>query len=1531
MQQFLLLFRKNILIWKRNKSWTIFEIIIPCILMMIYWGIFMGEPSRERYWNDYYSNSQTSYEFQVRGNIQDIQFQDRCKMDVKFAYSSAVECENETKKIMNIFVENFKNSNVNFNLLHLNSEDEIEKNVQTIYSYGSCSFNYATIGVYFDEINFDEQILKYRIIYKSYNQKWLLKKQTISLFAWQEKERTKYEEMGFLSFQHAIESTFINIIKNTNISSQFPINFQAFPEIEIFRSKNTKHLMFIPFVLAVIIFTNVVHITREVSAENEHLKGYLMTLGLSNFNFYMTHILSGILKSVFLYLITTLPFFVNGYISINNFFALSNVIFLYCISAITFGAFIASFFSTSDSAVKASITIWAILFGLFALFKPENHQEIFDCYIYALNPTGAFALSLDILTELIVDRKNLTFFNIFSESSSRFTLGNAISMLVFDIILMFGISLLADDYRRSNDDSFKEYFKSIFAKYRSEGVKSVRMTELQASEVLLEESNEYRNNDIENGIFVNNLVKIWGTTGEKAINGLSFEAKKGEVTILFGRNADGKSTTFHCISGMIPPTEGKIMISGRESNTNIGLCPQYNPIFDQLTVEEHLWFINGLKGNKDDCKFQAEMRRLLENVNLIDKKHKFSSNLSGGMKRKLCVCMALIGSSEVVLLDEPTAGLDPGARKDVQDLLETEKQNRTILLTTHYMDEAERLGDWILIMARGKLVISGSPKFLKKKYGIGYLLTVVLDDAINNNRDAICAVLKELCQFYTPEAQIGNTHGKQIEIILPEKCKSSFPILFRALEAIQRKEFTSEIFFILPNQLKDQLSILQITDYGLSLNKLEQVILTISEKLGTDATDGILNQNHEVKIHEKLESNIIEKSYNLQEFSPAAVVWKNNKNSMSEHLSNINKIVDKFSGFHNNYYDKSETLKNITVKFIGKIPHLLFGFTENTTLFNYRNQHTLWGGFDNQKIPTIECQINMHLGENPRHYGVRDVSENVLTGFFIVIFSLVTSSFVLFLVEEKVSKFAHQQLLTGISPITMYGAAIIFDFLVFSAICSIFLIFFYFFDYHMNYQLATIIQLWFLYFTSNVPFIYIISQYFKSPSKARIFIVIWQIFVSGSLVFFRVLALKSFGYPGYSVYIRPLFLSVQFIISVLFPVFSFGNAMIVGPMTQTRDPQFNDLWMFIDAMLLSSVLSSIAFLFLQLKSVQKYLSNNYSSWKYGQESRKYGQSSDFELSDAVVQERQKAVNANSSYSLVARNLTKKFGDFTALDNLSLAVSPNECFGLLGVNGCGKTTTFDILTGYSFATSGKAKIGGKNVTERIGIGYCPQFDSVLLDLTGREILEILAQMHGFINYHQKADIILESIGMQKQSNKLIRYYSGGQKRKISIGIALLSPTNSMIILDEPTAGIDPKARREIWELLIWSRQNRPNSALMLTSHSMDECEALCSRIAVLNHGKLIAIGSSQELKTLYGKSYTMTLSLNDSQNRENIVNLVNDQIPDAIFQTPETNKTLDLVWRIPKNPEDKWSNKFEMVQNLAKQLQVNDYVLSQSSL
>jgi len=200
-----------------------------------------------------------------------------------------------------------------------------------------------------------------------------------------------------------------------------------------------------------------------------------------------------------------------------------------------------------------------------------------------------------------------------------------------------------------------------------------------------------------------------------------------------------------------------------------------------------------------------------------------------------------------------------------------------------------------------------------------------------------------------------------------------------------------------------------------------------------------------------------------------------------------------------------------------------------------------------------------------------------------------------------------------------------------------------------------------------------------------------------------------------------------------------------------------------------------------------------------------------------------------------------------------------------VNGAGKTTTMSILTGDKVSTSGSAFIKGHNVLDTTirnkFIGYCPQFDPLLDLMTGRETLTMYAHLKGIRNTMVPGvvDSALKLLGLDPFADVVAKTYSGGNKRKLSLGIALIGDP-SVVLLDEPSSGMDPVARRAMWDVINSTCSHR---CIVLTTHSMEECEALCSRIAIMVSGNVMCIGSSQHLKHRFGNGYRLEFTVNDS--------------------------------------------------------------------
>ncbi|XP_038069738.1 phospholipid-transporting ATPase ABCA1-like isoform X2 [Patiria miniata] len=232
------------------------------------------------------------------------------------------------------------------------------------------------------------------------------------------------------------------------------------------------------------------------------------------------------------------------------------------------------------------------------------------------------------------------------------------------------------------------------------------------------------------GASIKNLYKVYRTGKKLAVNNLSINFYEGQITSFLGHNGAGKTTTMSILTGLFPPTAGTAYIYGKDIlkdinriRKSLGMCPQHNVLFDYLTVEEHLWFYARVKGATEE-EIAVEMEEMLKHLNLPHKRKEMTANLSGGMKRKLSIAMAFVAGSKTVILDEPTAGVDPYARREIWDLLGRYKEGRTIIMSTHHMDEADVLGDRIAIISSGQLRCSGSSLFLKSRFGVGYYLVL---------------------------------------------------------------------------------------------------------------------------------------------------------------------------------------------------------------------------------------------------------------------------------------------------------------------------------------------------------------------------------------------------------------------------------------------------------------------------------------------------------------------------------------------------------------------------------------------------------------------------------------------------------------------------------------------------------------------------------------------------------------------------------------------------------------------------------------
>ncbi|KAM4805394.1 retinal-specific phospholipid-transporting ATPase ABCA4 [Urocitellus parryii] len=351
------------------------------------------------------------------------------------------------------------------------------------------------------------------------------------------------------------------------------------------------------------------------------------------------------------------------------------------------------------------------------------------------------------------------------------------------------------------------------------------------------------------GVCVKNLVKIFEPGTRPAVDRLNITFYENQITAFLGHNGAGKTTTLSILTGLLPATSGTVLIAGKDIETSLdairqslGMCPQHNILFHHLTVAEHILFYAQLKGKSWE-EAQLGMEAMLEDTGLHHKRNEEAQELSGGMQRKLSVALAFVGDAKVVILDEPTSGVDPYSRRSIWDLLLKYRSGRTIIMSTHHMDEADLLGDRIAIISQGRLYCSGTPLFLKNCFGKGFYLTLVrkmkniqsqrsgcegtcscaskdfsvrcptrideitpeqvLDGDVNELMDVVC--------HHVPEAKLVECIGQELIFLLPNK------------------NFKQRAYASLFRELEETLADLGLSSFGISDTPLEEIFLKVTE------------------------------------------------------------------------------------------------------------------------------------------------------------------------------------------------------------------------------------------------------------------------------------------------------------------------------------------------------------------------------------------------------------------------------------------------------------------------------------------------------------------------------------------------------------------------------------------------------------------------------------------------------------------------------------------------------------------------------
>ncbi|XP_072549037.1 phospholipid-transporting ATPase ABCA3 isoform X1 [Salminus brasiliensis] len=1487
-----------------------------------------------------------------------------------------------------------------------------------------------------------------------------------------------YFREGFLMIQHAVDKAIIKAYNRTAalaLFTQTRVLLSRFPypafiyDVFILAIQNQ-----LPLLLVLSFTYTSLNIVRAVVQEKERkLKEYMRMMGLSNWLHWSAWFLMFFLfLSISIFFVTLLlcvrvsP---NGAVlTYSDPTLVFTFLLIFAIATISFSFMISSFFSRANVGAAAGGFIYFFSYLPYLFLWPRydllpHAQKVSACLISNV----AMAMGAQLIGMFEGKGTGIQWSNLFEPVTvdDDFSLAQVLGLLFLDTVLYGLVAWYVEAVFPGEYGVPRPWYFFVLPSYWCSSPRVALVMEKEeeedAEKALKGEFIEEEPTGLVSGVKIKHLAKVFkvGNKSKEAVKDLTVNMFEGQITVLLGHNGAGKTTTLSMLTGLFPPSSGRAYINGYDIcqdmaliRRSLGLCPQHDVLFDNLTVREHLLFYTQLKGFPRK-KIPDEVDRIIGILNLEDKRNAQSKTLSGGMKRKLSIGIALIGDSKVVMLDEPTSGMDPSARRATWDLLQGEKRGRTILLTTHFMDEADLLGDRIAIMAGGELQCCGSPLFLKNKYGAGYHMVIV--------KDALCNVseITRLVQMYVPNATLESSAGAELSYILPKESTSRFELLFAELE-MNREE-------------------LGITSYGASVTTMEEVFLRVG-KLVDSSLDiqaiqlPALQYQHERRSHDwtvddtsstsgltdvtdftdsgtlisedcsNIKLNTGAKLY-IQQFyamflKRALYSWRNWKVMVAQFLvpliftivalvvarslpgnqntpqlrlalshygpTTVPVALDANAGTQamalaeayaaqlpaqsatpiTNLTDFTEyVLYNAMMEGGAFNEHCVVGaafrghtnrFTEITGYFNNQGYHTPATALmmvDNALYRLLAGpNASIQTGNKPMPRNMSDAAQSQLsegkTGFAIAInlmygMASLASTFALLLVSERSVKSKHVQQVSGVYLSNFWFSALLWDLINFLLPCLLMLVVFRAFAikaFVEENHLVDVLFLLLLYGWAVIPLMYLLSFLFLSAATAYTRLTIFNI-ISGTASF---LAVTIMTIPELQLQDLAHLLDKVFL---LFPNYCLGMSFSQFYQNyETISFCTTSLWMkeichyynityqldyfsmnepgvgrFLVAMALQGLVFLALLFAIELRCVRTLLNLCRRRRKYLLSGEEHLQPEDRDVAEERkrVLECHPMVESMVGSPLILQELTKVYPgsrSLRAVDCLSLAVGKGECFGLLGFNGAGKTTTFKMLTGDETVTAGDAFIDGysilrdvKKVQQRIG--YCPQFDAVLDHMTGRETLSMYARLRGIPEKYVSTCVenVLRSLLLEPHADKLVRSYSGGNKRKLSAGMALIGGP-PVIFLDEPSTGMDPVARRLLWDAVTRTRES--GKAIVITSHSMEECEALCTRLAVMVNGQFKCIGSPQHLKSKFGSGYTLLAKVHTENDLEEMdIQLFKDFIESTFPGSLLKDEHQGMVHYHLTDKMLTWAQVFGTLEAAKEKYSIEDYCVSQISL
>ncbi|TQW00331.1 ABC transporter [Cordyceps javanica] len=983
--------------------------------------------------------------------------------------------------------------------------------------------------------------------------------------------------------------------------------------------------------------------------------------------------------------------------------------------------------------------------------------------------------------------------------------------------------------------------------------------------------------------------------GNRAVDDVSIEAHRGQIMCLVGQNGSGKTTTLQMIGGFLGMNAGQVSFDA--SPSQIGICPQHNVFWEELTVREHIVLWSWIKSGGETAE---QIDALIADCDLAHKSDCMAKNLSGGQKRKLQLACMFVGNSSICLIDECTSGLDPLSRQAIWDLLLRNRTNRSMIFTTHFLDEVDVLADHIVVLQNGNVKSEGSPAELSTTHGGGYkvlvertpqslavvvpqqaavwqdrLVYTVQDSATATQlsktfsaagvRDVAIAgpqfedvflnlagqdggdaaallkqplALADAAQQMTPGretsfgTQVGILFGKRFKV-LPRVWWAYF-FLVAIVVAANCGLLTATVKFATQDCTEYQPRLRP--SYTTTLHYDEGCLSGDRYYACDKLTVGPASAN--TTIYQALQ-------HGYRDFQGVDVKAASGfVNALSDRAAWLDYMLKQTGNNQKGIYFGSDKKDDVTV-----IAYQYLSYIADPTGAKLLN---IWSQ------ATGDIEIDTTYGSLPRIQKDSQSGAWIYALFIALLQAAYPAFFVVYPAIERRSNTRSLQYANGVRRTPQMVAYMLFDVLWIAAMSVV-------------STIAVVpISGW-----TGSPFIMIIiftlyaicgnfiaqiaGHVSNGPLKS------FLAALTANLICFAI----GFG-SVFGTLTKPdrvidgitwglgFFLPMANLVRALLVGLNAGGlgctngtAKMMGAMDAYGGPilylVLQVLWLGVLSVWVDGGLPFIPFLYVFKRNTTAPAPST--SATELQDLAVAGQ-------DDVRAEATRAL-ATDTDLLRVLNVTKKFGANVAVDDVTFGLSPGEVLALLGPNGAGKSTLVNMIQSELASTRGTIRLCGtdsRSLAARKHLGVCPQHDCLDL-LSTRQHLALYARIKGVRDVRANVAYLMERLGLAPHAGTMAARLSGGNKRKLSLAIALMG-VPPVLVLDEPTTAMDAMAKRAFWRLV---ESIARDHSILLTTHSMEEADRLAGRTAIMV-GRMLAVGSTAQLRRRYGGGNSVSLTL-----------------------------------------------------------------------